>query len=358
MSDCGGFSRQVPLGRNLCITVIVMLCKYPQTFKRVSEDAAFGCGVCTNCRINKQRVWQHRMLLQAECHDYSSFLTLTYDDDNLPREFFDADTGVVYADNSVNPDHHRLFINNYRTQAARKLGVTNIKFFCAAEYGDMSERPHFHYCIFGMPPCPYVGARSSQRFKQCYCDICRFTHDVWQKGNILSGTFTEHSAAYSAKYVTKRLTNASDFRQDGYNGLTNFQKLAGRHPEFARQSRKPGLGRDMIPEVARQLTSVGILDHDRIPTVLLVGSKPMPLGRYLSDALYDELGLQFADGERLRRYEAYLRSLLITSSYPSESSKEMALKSRSIASSLSLLNSQRVLNFEARLRMFSSVGSI
>lgn len=322
-----------------------MLCKFP-LFDKDRPDWTAPCGQCGHCRVNKRRDWQHRMLLEQKCHEHSSFITLTMDDDNLPEEFHDEETGEVYAPLSVNPDTHRLFINNFRTSAARKLGLKNIRMFCAAEYGEKTQRPHFHYAMFGFPSCPYKDrVRISGRFVPCKCDLCRFTHDVWQKGHIFIGDLTEDSAQYIAGYVTKKMTNNN----------TEFQRdfLQGRHPEFARQSRMPGLGAHYIPMIAEQLTNYGILDKDCIPRALLHGTKLLPLGRYLSDKLYDYMGIQFQDKERQRRFSSYLRSLLHAGSFPSEEARSLALRSWSVAGSLSLLNSQKILNFESRLKMFS-----
>ena len=42
------------------------------------------CGKCIACRKAKTREWTLRMLHELDTSDDACFLTLTYDDDNLP----------------------------------------------------------------------------------------------------------------------------------------------------------------------------------------------------------------------------------------------------------------------------------
>ena len=51
---------------------------------RSSGVVAVPCGQCKNCRINQARIWTNRILMEQCCHDYSCFVTLTYDDEHLP----------------------------------------------------------------------------------------------------------------------------------------------------------------------------------------------------------------------------------------------------------------------------------
>ncbi len=46
----------------------------------------FPCGQCMPCRINRSRVWQHRIELEMLDHPWSSFVTLTYNDECMPKD--------------------------------------------------------------------------------------------------------------------------------------------------------------------------------------------------------------------------------------------------------------------------------
>lgn len=326
-----------------------MLCKRPSKFRKVSSEAAFPCGQCVPCRINQRRIWSHRLVLESLDHPTNTFLTVTYDDDHLPGEFFHPKTGEVFAPYSVNPEHHRLFINNLRWHMSSKLGV-QFRFYGVGEYGEKSERPHYHYALFNFPRCKDGAKWIGRKFIPCSCGICQLITRVWGQGNIFLGDLTLDSANYVCGYVTKKLTNNSDYRQDGYTGLTNAQRLAGRHPEFARSSRMPGIASWCTDNIASKLDTYGLLTYEDMPRTLAHGSKLLPLGRYLSDKLYEKMELQFAPGEKLKRFESTLRSMLLSQA---KARPDVAAASSSVDIALMLLNSQRVLDIETKQRLYS-----
>ena len=43
------------------------------------------CGKCTGCRLDYSRQWANRCMLELLYHKESWFLTLTYDDDHVPK---------------------------------------------------------------------------------------------------------------------------------------------------------------------------------------------------------------------------------------------------------------------------------
>ena len=50
----------------------------------MKDAVPFGCGQCLPCRVNKRRLWTNRIMLESMCHDDNAFVTLTYNDDNIP----------------------------------------------------------------------------------------------------------------------------------------------------------------------------------------------------------------------------------------------------------------------------------
>lgn len=68
-------------------------------------------------------------------------------------------------------------------------------------------------------------------------------------------------------------------------------RLNGRHPEFARMSNRPGLGADMMHEVASTLLAFN-LDESQpdVPSALRHGKRMMALGRYLHRKLRTYVG--------------------------------------------------------------------
>lgn len=221
-----------------------MLCKKPFN--------SFGCGQCLPCRIKKRREWSHRILLEAMCHENSSFLTLTYAKQPQGETLVPRDLQLWFK-------RFRLLLSEH----ARP----NIRYFAVGEYGDKSGRPHYHAAIFG------AGKEALPLVQQSW------SKDGESLGHVMLGSLTLASAQYIAGYVTKKMTKADDPR------------LEGRHPEFARMSK--GIGRDMVPLIAQSLQGVNhdITTISDVPHILHHGTRGMPLGRYLRRKLVPALGL-------------------------------------------------------------------
>ena len=169
--------------------------------------------------------------MQRENGYQSAFITLTYDDRNLPQEYVDRNTGQVYGPGTLNPDDHIEFTNKLRMRLYRK-GLS-FRYYMCGEYGDKLSRPHFHYLIFGYGfPDQYEWTRHNgvQYYRSPELE------KIWSYGNSLIGECNVDSAAYTTAYVFKKQTGkkASDhYRQDDGTEL---------YPEFARMSRRPGIG--------------------------------------------------------------------------------------------------------------------
>lgn len=227
-----------------------MICKKPYTM----GGNAFGCGQCLPCRINRRRVWSHRITLEASLHEYSSFVTLTYSPEFLP------------AGATLVPEDITKFLKRLR----KSIAPHKIRYFAVGEYGDKSERPHYHLALFGLGPLH-----------------AQVIADAWSVnktpiGHIVVGDLNQYSAGYVAGYVTKKMTSFDD------------ERLNGRHPEFARMSTSPGLGADAMQEVANVLfTRAGctsLANTGDVPAVLHSNGKFLPLGRYLRSKIREKIG--------------------------------------------------------------------
>lgn len=220
-----------------------MLCKKP-------FEGRYGCGQCLPCRINRRRLWTHRLFLESCKHAESSFVTLTYRPEKLP------DGGTLV------PDHMRDFLKRLRFH----VDPIKIRYFYVGEYGDISGRPHYHMALFGLGP-------SFQGIDK-----------LWTHGFTYSGDLTMDSAQYIAGYVTKKMTSKADPR------------LKGRYPEFARMSLKPGIGALAIPDLRATLeTEKGAYlmeSYDDVPPILKHHNKKHPLGRYLTSKLREAYGFK------------------------------------------------------------------
>lgn len=179
------------------------------------------CGRCIGCRIQRTREWACRCVFEAKFHEHNSFITLTYAPEYLPE------------DGSLHYEHFQAFMKRLR----RRLDYhdsNKIRFFMCGEYGEKLSRPHYHAIIFGFDfPDKYVWSSVHGQ----YYYRSPLLEELWPFGFSTIGDVTFQSAAYVARYVTKKIVgkDAEDYYQ-------------GKKPEFCQCSRKPGIAREWIEE--------------------------------------------------------------------------------------------------------------
>lgn len=201
-------------------------------------------------------------MLEALCHEEKCFITLTY-----------ANCG---PDSSLYPEDLQQWLKRIRRRAEPR----RLRFFAVGEYGDQSERPHYHIALFGWPPCVGGPIRNGV----CECFSCSGVRETWGLGFVHVGRLEPDSAQYLCGYVVKKMTAGSDFR------------LRGRHPEFARMSLRPGIGAGALTRVVSAMQRYQL--DNRLPQSLQHGRKSMPFGRYLKKKLSEGLGHTDLDRER------------------------------------------------------------
>jgi hypothetical protein len=196
-------------------------------------EVQIPCGQCIGCRLERSRQWAVRCMLEASCYDENCFLTLTYDDDHLPD------------DRSLHVEHFQLFMKRLR----KKFG-SGIRFFHCGEYGDQFSRPHYHALIFNFD------FPDKQPFKKNHDGSILYTSqllaDLWSYGHVLIGALTFESAAYVARYCTKKITGkaAKAVDDDGLLPYEQLDTLTGEvlslRPEYVTMSRRPGIGKPWL----------------------------------------------------------------------------------------------------------------
>lgn len=286
-----------------------MLCRKP--FNK--NGAQFGCGQCMPCRINRRRIWTHRMMLEAVVHPTASFLTLTYNKEHLP------------SDGSLRPRDMQLFLKRLRYELGSK-----IRYFGVGEYGDHSWRPHYHLAVFGLDPL-----------------ASKVVEKSWPYGFVQCGPLTIQGAAYVAGYVTKKMTSVKD------------ERLKGRYPEFARMSLRPGIGAVSVQSVADALQNRSGWDSIQrtgdVPSVLSHGRSQYPLGRYLRRQLRAAMGFENL-GSQDNGHEAFRRSAEMLNMY------QNYLLAPSKKAAFSVLQEwkreQKIRNMEVKNLIYSQKGKL
>lgn len=196
-------------------------------------------------------------------HDESCFITLTYDEDNVPH--LPDNTGYTLdKKNMVN------FMKRLRDSIYPK----KISFFQCGEYGENLGRPHHHAIIFGYAFPDKKLARKDERGYEIYQS--EELKKLWPAGNHTIGNADIEAIAYVCRYVLKK--------QFGHN---NSDHYGGAEPEYVTMSRRPAIGKLFYQKYGSDITN-----YDRVVRVDGVCTRPP---RY-----YDKL-LERQDVEKYKK---------------------------------------------------------
>lgn len=188
------------------------------------------CGRCVECRLEKSREWANRMILEMPYHSMTSFITLTYDDDHLPRRYVYDDKTKLDArlyDSSLVKRDLQLFIKRLRFS----LPDVKISYYACGEYGDQTHRPHYHIIIFGYQPDDLKLYKITKRQETLYTSAS--LQRIWNKGYVIIGNVSWDSCRYVAGYVQKKLYGKDAEIYEQYNIV----------PPFSLMSLKPTIGK-------------------------------------------------------------------------------------------------------------------
>lgn len=159
-------------------------------------------------------------------HEAAAFVTLTYDQKNLPSTLEKTD------------------LQKFNRRLRKAAG--SFRFFACGEYGERGARPHYHGIYFGIPH----GSRD-------------LIADTWGLGRTHTGTVSPDSIAYVAGYTfkkcgvesQKRITECDD------DGVVTFEY----QPPFILMSRRPGIGGDARSDFTQSWRSYAVLDGVKMP---------------------------------------------------------------------------------------------
>ncbi|AXH73097.1 MAG: replication initiator protein [Microviridae sp.] len=159
-----------------------MMCRN-QVVGRTKEGRLFlhPCGQCLYCRINDTRAWYVRSHFELKKLDrpYHYFLTLTYDEENLP------DDGICRK------DHIKNFLNNLNTSFALRM-----RYFATSDYGSINNRAHYHAII-----------TSTKKITQAQCER------IWKKGFVYLKKCNKENVKYTLRYTVKKAPyDKTDFK--------------------------------------------------------------------------------------------------------------------------------------------------
>lgn len=164
--------------------------KYSLRFKdqKRTPDYYIPCGKCEGCRADQAMEWGIRITHEAQMHDRNCFITLTYDDDHIP------------VDGKINRRDPQLFVKRLRKHSDRK-----IRYFLTGEYGETTNRPHYHAIIFGEDFLGGAKPIGDRMFTNPILD------GIWKQGMCSIIPFEPATAMYTAGYTSKKIGAADTF---------------------------------------------------------------------------------------------------------------------------------------------------
>lgn len=186
-----------------------------------------------------------RIMLEEKCHDFSAFITLTYDDDHRP------------VGHSLDKVHLQKFLKRLRRRIPYK-----IRYFAVGEYGAISGREHYHVLVFGLPICDH-----------------HLVQESWPYGFVQVGPLQSGGASYVAGYCTKKYTSVEDVP-------------LGKIPEFSTMSRSPGIG---VPYLTNLINN---LLRDRLQFVgddykyIRISGMLLPVDNFLQEKINKIIGYE------------------------------------------------------------------
>ena len=206
------------------------------TFDRKNSTGALAelpCGICIGCRLDYSQQWAIRCMHEAQLQDENCFITLTYEDSQIP------------TDRSLNKSHFQKFMKRLRDRVAPR----KIRFYHCGEYGTKYSRPHYHALLFNYDfPDKRLwsygqGKNPMYRSKQL--------ESLWDYGYSTISDLTHASAAYAARYSIKKIRGDALDTIDPDTGLKPYETIDPNTgevlailPEYSTMSTHPGIGKE------------------------------------------------------------------------------------------------------------------
>jgi len=159
-------------------------------------EISIPCGKCARCLERRKMEWGFRMGIELEASKTAYFVTLTYDQENVPYN--------RYGIKTLKPKNLTNFFKRLRQNQRRgettiehlTNGLRNtdrIKYYAAGEYGEQRGRPHYHAIIFNT--------------------AIKYVESSWQLGGVHVVKANEMTIAYVMKYLDKHKDKKQDKRK-------------------------------------------------------------------------------------------------------------------------------------------------
>lgn len=179
-----------------------------------------------------------RCVHEASLWPDNCFITLTYNPENLP-----PDCGLIKSD-----------FQKFMKRLRKRYGE-GIRYYMCGEYGDRTNRPHYHAILFNHNFSDWVYLFDSPSGEPIYTSPT--LEKIWGLGFVTIGTVTFQSAGYVARYCMKKINGKLADEINPETGLKHYERvnsftgeIVPVEPEYATMSRGGrngrGIGYDWI----------------------------------------------------------------------------------------------------------------
>lgn len=179
------------------------------------------CGKCLPCQRKRRSDWSLRLEHEYMFSDSAFFITLTYDDYNIPR----TKEGYPTLNKIDLRNYIKRLRNDHVKYVSKELKISKkavkhaskpIRYYAVGEYGSKTRRPHYHMLLFNYDIANLAPIRN--QWKNTTTGHALGFTDI--------GTVTSSSINYVTKYMFKQFNRKTDKRQ----------------PPFSLMSKKPIIG--------------------------------------------------------------------------------------------------------------------
>lgn len=119
-----------------------MRCLFPILIKGSDRRDWVPCGKCNFCLQARRADWSMRLAQELKISKTSTFLTFTYEEENLT---YNAESHLP----EVSKRDVQLFTKRLRKENARLVSWP-LRYYLVGEYGTKTQRPHYHAIMFNV----------------------------------------------------------------------------------------------------------------------------------------------------------------------------------------------------------------
>lgn len=187
-----------------------MRCTRPEQLEYHKGGKLVPCGYCPACKYNQRVGWTFRISEHARHSKEAWFITLTYDQENIP--LLDYETGELVRGmdknrsdmcESLDASDLRRFLTSVKKAQVRAykevmentlspsevVQKPELKYFAVSEYGGKLGRPHYHIIIFNL-----------------WSDLAREDRllKIWKKGKVETEALNPALIHYATGYLFEK----------------------------------------------------------------------------------------------------------------------------------------------------------